>query len=60
MDFESAVHEKYSACHFHYNNSHKKGCWQECKECINDLGKEEFESQLDERQEMPLSFFKLK
>ena len=50
-------HENYSACHFHYNNSHK-GCWQECKECRKTLGKEEFESQLDERQGMPIGFFK--
>ncbi len=34
-------HEHYSICHFHYNEGHQ-GRWQECKECRDFLGEEQF------------------
>ncbi len=34
-------HEYYSICHFHYNESHR-GAWQDCEECRDFLGEEQF------------------
>ena len=35
-------HEQYSICHFHYNEGHS-GAWQECSECRDFFGEQEFE-----------------
>lgn len=35
-------HEHESICYFHYNEKHQ-GLWQECKECKEFLGEEQFE-----------------
>ncbi len=40
-------HENDSICHFHFNEGHS-GPWQECKECRDFVGEEEFESELND------------
>jgi len=39
-------HEQYSICHFHYNEGHS-GTWQDCRECREFLGEEEFKRELE-------------
>jgi hypothetical protein len=34
-------HEHYSICHFHYNEGHS-GAWQDCDECRDFFGEQEF------------------
>ena len=38
-------HEHYSACYFHYNEKHP-GSWQECDECRESIGEEQFNYEL--------------
>ena len=45
-------HENESICHFHYNEKHL-GQWQECKECIDFIGKKQFEIEAKYRTNTP-------
>jgi hypothetical protein len=45
-------HEQYSICHFHYNEGHS-GAWQECPECRDFFGEQEFERLSMDRMNTP-------
>lgn len=45
-------HERYSMCYFHYNEGHS-GTWQECNECREFLGEEEFKRELESSINIP-------
>lgn len=45
-------HERYSVCHFHYNEGHS-GKWQECEECQDLLGEDDFEDAFHDPNNVP-------
>lgn len=45
-------HEHESICHFHYNNGHS-GIWQECEECRDLVGDDNFKTYFHDPNNVP-------